>query len=454
MQPKSAHMPQLLLLPVEIQEAILAQVDSRASLASLARVCRHLQPLAERLLYQSVYLRNGGGETFAHAIDRAPERATHVRELLVHYHYVDVPDEEDYYPLYAESLAPTIERLVNLKSLVVKGLEYDAPRDDDDDILGGYERVIEEAKKWDHLFMQSAVSGSRILPSLTKCVLVMDDLDRSRELWDFDLRANVMIHPHLRDLTIVGASISSLLSLVTSPRSTALENLVLECCCVSPEGIRDIFSTPRGLKHFTLKGAPWTDKPSYFPGDRQTYIDVVSVQADSLATLDMDFPPGLASNPALDFRALQHLQELTVDPVALRGDGDLDPRDKLDLLRSPDLKCQLPPSIQRLVFFEYYEGKVPDLHTLLLVYNWISQGSLPNLRSITIRSGRSSADTILNRVFGDIGGRTFYEAFQTVGVELRVESALLSTKAGYQLFDCSSCGVCWRIPGFTSFPTW
>lgn len=156
-------------LPQELLEAILAQT-SRGSLASLARVCQRLRPLVERILYQSVYLRNHDGEKFTYALDCVPARAEHVKELLIHYHYVDVEDEEEYYPLYAETLAPTIGRLVNLRTLVVKGLEFDADREEDDEIIGGYERVIAEAEKWDTLFAQSAVPGSQILPSLTKCL--------------------------------------------------------------------------------------------------------------------------------------------------------------------------------------------------------------------------------------------------------------------------------------------
>ncbi|PYH89692.1 hypothetical protein BO71DRAFT_487722 [Aspergillus ellipticus CBS 707.79] len=441
-------------LPMEIQEAIVAQVASPASLANLARVCRQLQPLAERILYQSVYLRNGTGDKFAYAIDRAPNRAMFVRELLIHYHYVDVPDEESYYPFYAESLAPTIGRLVNLQSLVVKGLEYDAPREYDDDTTEGFERVIEEAEKWRHLFTQSAVSGSRILPSLTKCVLAMNDLDHSEPPWSFDMRASVMIHPHLQDLTIVGARISSMEeSLMASRRSTELESLVLVCCDVSSRSIHDLLSLPRGLKHLAVKGAAWTVRPYYYMKNRQEYIDALSIQAESLTSLDMDFPPGVPDNPALDFRALQRLQKLTVDPQALRGDGKFDPvSEQVCLWENSEPICRLPPTIQHLVFFEYHEAKTPDLHTLLLVYNWISQGSLPNLRSITVKTARSSADAILNRGFEDNSGRSFYEAFQTFRVELRAERTLSSTENGYRFFDCHCGYVSWRIAGIHFIP--
>ncbi|PWY83781.1 hypothetical protein BO94DRAFT_494943 [Aspergillus sclerotioniger CBS 115572] len=440
----------LFALPPELLEAILARVASRASLASLARVCQQLRPVVERILYQSVYLRNHDGKKFAYALDCLSARAEYVQELLVHYHYVEVPDEEDYYPCYAESLAPTISRLVKLRSLVVKGLEYDAEREDDDEYLGGYERVIEETKKWNDLFAQSAMPGSQILQSLTKCQLNMDDVDRSEPLWDFRLRGTVMIHPYMKDLTILGANVSGLEdSLMASTRSTSLERLSLFCCDAAPRGIQDLLSLPRALKHFTYKGAPWTHRPYNLMEDRQKCIDTVKVQADSLNTLDMDFYPGNWDNPALDFRDFSCLEQLTVDPRALRGDGKFDPKDNNEvcLWKSPELKCQLPLGLKRLVFFEYHEQSTPDLYTLLLVYNWVSRGSLPNLETITVQSAKSSKNAILNSPFGDNSGRSVFQALQEVGVQLRVERVLDSTEAGYQLFDCDRCGVCWRIRG-------
>ncbi|RAK98823.1 uncharacterized protein BO80DRAFT_411919 [Aspergillus ibericus CBS 121593] len=440
----------LFVLPPETLEAILAQVASRASLASLARVCQQLRPVVERILYQSVYLRNHDGEKFAYALDCLPARAEYVQELLVHYHFVGVPDEEEYYPCYAESLAPTIGRLVNLRSLVIKGLEYDTEREEDDEYLGGYERVIEETKKWNELFAQSAVPGSQVLQSLTKCQLIMDDLSRSEPPWDFRLRGTVMIHPYLKDLTLVGANVSGLAdSLMASARSTSLENLSLFGCDAALRGIHDLLSLPRALKHFTYKGAPWTHRPYNVMEDRQKCIDAMKVQAHSLLTLDLDFYPGVWDNPALDFRAFRCLEQLTVDPRALRGDGKFDPKNNNEacLWKSRELECQLPSSIKHLVFFEYHEQSTPDLYTLPLVYNWISRGSLLNLETVTVQSARSSEDAILNSPFGDNSRRSVGQAFQEVGVQLRVERVLDSTKAGYQLFDCSSCGVSWRIRG-------
>ena len=278
----------------------------------------------------------------------------------------------------------------------------------------------------------------------------MDDLSRSEPPWDFRLRGTVMIHPYLKDLTLVGANVSGLEdSLMASIRSTSLERLSLLCCDAAPRGIQDLLSLPRVLKHFTYKGAPWTHRPYNLMEDRQRCIDAIKVQADSLLSLDLDFYPGKWDNLALDFRDFLCLEQLTVDPSALRGDGHFDPKknNEVCLWKSPELECQLPRSIKRLVFFEYHEHSTPDLYTLPLIYNWVSRGSLPNLDTITIQSAKSSEDAILNSPFGDSSGRSVFQALQQVGVQLRVERVPDSTEAGYQLLDCDRCGVCWRIRG-------
>ncbi|KAI2991334.1 hypothetical protein CBS147482_9037 [Aspergillus niger] len=431
-------------LPQELLEAILAQA-SRGSLASLARVCQRLRPLAERILYQSVYLRNHDGEKFTYALDCVPARAEYVRELIVHYHYVDVEDEEEYYPLYAETLSPTIGRLVNLRTLVIKGLEFDADREEDDEIIGGYERVIAEAEKWDTLFAQSAVPGSQILPSLTKCMMIMDDIAPNQPAWDFSLRGAVLMHPCLQDLTIVGGEIESLKNHVPSPRSTPLERLSLFGCDVSPSAMGEMLSLPRALKHLTYKGAPWCYRPTNLMPNRQIYVDKIKAQADSLLSLDIDFYPGVVDNPPVDFTALQCLEQLTVESDALRGTGEYDPKNnsKLCLWKSPELKCQLPPSLKHLVLFLYCPKNPPDWRTLIILYNWISRGSLPNLEKVTFQIAKPCGQEILDR---SIGGNemSIGQAFGEVKVQLQFELVPNSNNDGYELFDCPECGVNWR----------
>lgn len=163
---------QLLHLPTEILIRILEEVPSQASLASLARTCRQLQILVEPYLYRSVYLGNHAGESFTYAMDRKAVRAEYIQELVIHYHYVeDVPNEDEYYPILVESLVPTIGRLINLRQLVVKGLEYDICRSYDDPDFGPRPRLDALSEIWSWLFQQSSHAMAGVLPSLTTCLL-------------------------------------------------------------------------------------------------------------------------------------------------------------------------------------------------------------------------------------------------------------------------------------------
>ncbi|KAE8392026.1 hypothetical protein BDV23DRAFT_181910 [Aspergillus alliaceus] len=130
-----ASSAQLLHLPTEILRAILAQVPSRVPLTSLARSCQRLQPLVEPFLYQSVYLGNHDGESFIYAVNRKAEK---------------------YYSILVESMLPTNNRLVNLRRLVVKGLENDIPRARDDPDYEPWARLDSLSTIWSWLFEQSA----------------------------------------------------------------------------------------------------------------------------------------------------------------------------------------------------------------------------------------------------------------------------------------------------------
>lgn len=164
---------QLLHLPAEILTGILEEVSSQASLASLAQTCRRLQMLVEPYLYRSVYLGNHTGESLTYAMERKAVRAEYIQELVIHYHYVeDVPNEDEYYPILVESLVLTISRLINLRRLVVKGLEYDTCRSYDDPDFGPGPRLDGLSEIWSWLFQQSTQSMSGVLPSLTTCLLL------------------------------------------------------------------------------------------------------------------------------------------------------------------------------------------------------------------------------------------------------------------------------------------
>ncbi|KAB8256955.1 hypothetical protein BDV32DRAFT_160849 [Aspergillus pseudonomiae] len=446
---------QLLHLPTEILIGILAAVPSRASLANLARTCRRLQTLVEPYLYRSVYLGNHDGESFTYAIDRKAVRAEYIQELVIHYHYIDdIPNEDEYYPILVESLVPTISRLVSLRRLVVKGLEYDTQRSYDEPEFGPGPRLDALSMIWSWLFQRSAQSMSGILPSLTTCELIMNDLTRTplqhtaSDVWCFSSRETVLLHPKLQKLSIVAALIYYLdpetLSYTKKPwfSPTSLETLTLLCCDVSSHGLHDMLKFPKALKNFTLKGSPWTSLPNHFPIDRGAIVNALKAQAHSLLNLELDFY--LHTNcPALDLRDFTSLEQLTIDPKVLRGDDDDDDDDAGQSPEALRQYCHLPPSLRSLRFREYRERGRPDLQTLSIVLDWVMSGGLPNLKNIMIQSATFTSAAILDAITSD--GKSFRQAFRAVGVELAVERVRSCLDNEHLTIDCNCCSFCWRF---------
>ncbi|KAE8162471.1 hypothetical protein BDV40DRAFT_160323 [Aspergillus tamarii] len=442
---------QLLHLPAEILTGILEEVSSQASLASLAQTCRRLQMLVEPYLYRSVYLGNHTGESLTYAMERKAVRAEYIQELVIHYHYVeDVPNEDEYYPILVESLVLTISRLINLRRLVVKGLEYDTCRSYDDPDFGPGPRLDGLSEIWSWLFQQSTQSMSGVLPSLTTCELIMNDLtptplqNPTGDLWYFSSRETVLLHPKLQKLSIVAAIISGLssetLGYTKRPRfrPTSLETLTLLCCDVSPHALQEILKFPKALKIFILKGAPWTTRPDHYPTDRGAIVNALKAQAHSLLSLELDFYLH-TDCPALDFRDFKCLQHLTIDPKVLRGDNDGQSPEAEKHLRQ---HCHIPPRLRSLRFREYREWGGPDLLTLSIVLGWVMSGGLPNLKNITVQSATFFSHAILGASAPD--GKSFQQAFQAVGVELAVERVRSSLGDEHLTIDCKCCSFCWR----------
>lgn len=254
------------------------------------------------------------------------------------------------------------------------------------------------------------------------------------ELWSFDTRSAVMVHPHLRDLTLVGALVGGLdPALQYEPRSTRLESLTLLCCDVSSDGLRELLRIPEALKHLTWKGVPATAPPEFWPGDRQSYVDAIRTHADSLVSLDLDFYAIGGHHPPLDFRDFRSLRQLTIDPGVLRGDTT----DADGNARHATTECLLPGSLQGLVLREYREYSVPDQETLPLVYRWVSSGALPSLRSVTVQSAKFSRSEILHRALN--AKMCFDDAFRLVGVQLEYEKVRSSLAEEQFGFDCHCC---------------
>ncbi|PLB43253.1 hypothetical protein P170DRAFT_431213 [Aspergillus steynii IBT 23096] len=299
-----SHPVSLVLLPVEILHMILAYLDNH-SLYSLTRVCHYLQCEAECHLYKSILLRNQHGPGFVRAIERIPTRALHVRELKLHYHENII--EANPLNHYAQLISPTIGKLVNLKSLVLKdsspmtfpaffGLECDA-----------------DVRKFEALILQSIKPYSSQLQNLQTCVLQFSTTEYC-PIGKSDRRDAVFLLSHLKRLTIIGMKMTTFRSFRSRKSgTTALEELKLLSCWISPAILRKIISLPKALKHFTSGGDCLN-----MSGNRRwcpaTNPDALQQQKDSLlsATLHFTFAGYRRKDLAQDFSVFSKLDTLEI----------------------------------------------------------------------------------------------------------------------------------------------
>lgn len=166
-------MPQLLALPDELLLQILSHLLS-PDVAACTRVCQRLFRPADRLLYRrGVHLKNNHDAAFALAIARQPERAPLVQQLTVHHHGEDAHDKTAHaqYESFPEELAPTLEKLLNLRALAVKGTQPCAHSTLAEEL--GWPEDEAQTQAWPILFRKCAEPGSRILPLLTTCKLAV-----------------------------------------------------------------------------------------------------------------------------------------------------------------------------------------------------------------------------------------------------------------------------------------
>ncbi|KAL3477645.1 hypothetical protein BJX99DRAFT_225865 [Aspergillus californicus] len=111
-------------LPRELMDMVIGNLEhDQTSLSRLSRTCRLFQDIIPPHLYSWVVLRENKCEGFAAAIDRVPKRAEYVKNLAIHCHYL-IKDDKDWNARLAQTLPPTLGRLMrlpNLKSLAVIG---------------------------------------------------------------------------------------------------------------------------------------------------------------------------------------------------------------------------------------------------------------------------------------------------------------------------------------------
>lgn len=434
----------LLRLPPETLDGILSLLN-QASLNNLSQACRALQQLVEPWLYHTVSIQNGQDKPFTSAIDNNRARAGYVQELQIHYHE-DVEDEEDYYPLCAQALSPTIRRLQNLKSLIVKGL-------DEDDIPLSFEPSIDKSARFQNLFLEAAMPQSSVLQSLRTCMvqcplcsalymrsICTDEPEgtlnlHEQQTWELaDLDA-LFIHPTLQHLTIANGRMASFTSFDPDRvRSTDLQVLTLIACDIKPAQLQKILSMPKALQRFTAKGSAWLGR-SVSGEDRAASLESLRMHASSLVSLDLDFFLGDGQMPQeplvmVDFTVLQ---QLAIPLWIIRGhiEQGIVSRQRLFpwQLEELTLKCA---------------GQHTELESYYLdpVYQWIQDGPLGMLRKVSLEV-TAPVPNVPDAGFGE--DMTVREAFEEANVEL---SMVEEAAGGYVPFECECCWYNYRNRGW------
>ena len=442
----------ILRLPPETLDDILSLLN-QTSLNNLSQACRALQQLVEPWLYHTVLIQNGQDKLFTSAIGNKPARAEYVQELQIHYHE-DVEDEEDYYPLCAQALSPTIRQLQNLKSLIVKGL-------DEDNFPLSFEPSIDKSARFQNLFLEAAMPQSSVLQSLRTCMfhahcaismmrsIYTDECEgilnlHEQQTWELaDLDA-IFIHPTLQHLTIVNGRMASFTSFDPARvRSTDLQELTLIACDIKPAQLHKILSMPKALRSFTAKGSAWLGR-SVSGEDRAASLESLRMHASSLVSMDLDFFLGDGQMPQeplvmVDFTVLQ---QLAIPLWILRGHIEQ------GIVRQERL---LPRWLKELTL--KCAGQHTELESYYLepVFEWRQHGALPILEKLSLEVTAPVPNVPDAGWWCFWEGLTVREAFE---VKAFVKLSMVEEAAGgYVPFECECCWYNYRNRGWGTATT-
>ncbi|KAJ5500502.1 hypothetical protein N7453_009553 [Penicillium expansum] len=439
----SSPLTGLLACPQEVLDNILAEVRPKfVSIAAVTRVCRKLYSAATPSLYQSVVIwQPVNVDRFARIIKDKPHLIPFIRRLQVHYH--DIPDAGEDQPHMFQLLdligfQPTIAKLVNLESLVMKA-----------DCLPRLEQP--------HLFRRP-----EILPNLLSCkvpITLMSSSDSNIlgvlghdssvwELWKIKPVYAALIHPSLENLTLTHCAIKA----HTQNRHkngplhpTPLKRLWLLNCRIGATRLAEIMKYPRALKHITFKcEARGFQTDIHRIQTRQRYVEAIKLQSSSLESLDLDIylPWGKRTN----LTSFSLLRDLTITPSHLAGNPTDDDYPEYSAVPMIGL---LPPSLEHLTFrdsisrFRLYDSSRlernshihEDFH-LRDVYQLVARGELPHLSrftcvlappfsaddSETAESGMANISLQTYALKAEMfdATRTFTQAFHELGVLLDI----------------------------------
>lgn len=230
------------------------------------------------------------------------------------------------------------------------------------------------------------------------------------EAWELDTRESLFFHHELRGMSLTGARFDEFFlphHHKAAPRSTPLEELVLLMCDITPEGLSELLTYPRALKHFTFKGECHF-KPKKLSPNRAAYLNALMPHRLSLKSLDLDlyYQP---CNEGVDLHEFSMLEELTIDPRMLKGDDEA-------FLRLGEV---FPPSLRKITF----RGFICFDQLPQIILQKVSEAELPHLHSLNFEHPSSWTES--TEVYRSI--KSYEEAFATLGVRLplRVERTSL-----------------------------
>ncbi|KAL5332546.1 hypothetical protein BJX70DRAFT_404494 [Aspergillus crustosus] len=356
--------PPLLSLPNPLLNRILSHLSTH-SLSQIHSTCHHLNILSARPLYRIIYLHPDRFMALVESLARNAHLREMVEVLTIHDHHTVDTD-------YADALARVVALLGNMRMLRIKGCYT---RTLEGVVPGG---PAQEIPGWSNVY--APVLNSPFLTRLEYCEISLS----ACEIWPMSTRENIFLHPTLRKLSILGASIPSFPRYnQTLHGTTNLQDLALLCCDISASTVSKLVSLPRALRRFTMAGARQLGDGEFTDTRHERYFAALHVQAASLKVLEMglwNFKKGHGA--PIDLRAFTVLEQFTLTPLMLPPDEGQGHFHYL----TPILQHGFPATLKNIVLFHLHHETFHIVERIILaqLVRMFEAGGLPNLRTVTL----------------------------------------------------------------------
>ncbi|KAL3443383.1 hypothetical protein BJX65DRAFT_311884 [Aspergillus insuetus] len=212
----------------------------------------------------------------------------------------------------------------------------------------------------------------------------------------------------LKRLTLVGAYAVTFGQMGAGDRYwTALEEVSLYCCDLSPGAVCQLLALPKALRFLMYKGARLREsypgrRPVHTTTNHAAYVRAINQQAPSLAALELDFPvANYGANDLIDLTYLIYLRHLTIRSGALHFE---DLRDSRTLHVSFTL---LPRGLHNLTIWLREDPAFPrnglvDTYGRAL-YEALRLGVLDHLRVFTLNASQLPKTDNISRSSSSLG---------------------------------------------------